>query len=159
MRSIANVLGCGLVALLLSSCISLDPLPRPIEISAKPIEKPKLELPKADQLFFRQVEWVLITPENYEEVFDRLSERGRPVVLFGLTDDGYENIATNLSALRMYIQQQQIIIAAYENYYKESNQALDAANAEINQTAEEANAIKNQEERKPSFFNRIRIRD
>ena len=106
--------------------------------------KPELVLPQADELFFRPVEWILVTPENYQETFDRLSEKGSPMVLFGLTDSGYEALATNLSSLRAFVQQQQIIIAAYESYYKESESALDAANAEIQETAEEAQAIKDQ---------------
>lgn len=160
-NSIRNVLGCGLALALLSGCsIFGGPQPRPIEISAKPVPKPVLELPKADQLFFKQVEWILITPDNYEEVFAKLSETGRPVVLFGLTDNGYEALATNLSSLRSFIQQQQVIIAAYESYYKESNKALDAANAEIAETAEEAEAIKKQqEEDKPGLLDRLRGND
>ena len=146
MRSIVNVLGCGLALVLLSGCsiFGSGPMPKQIEISAKPVDKPKLELPKADQLFFKEVEWVLITPDNYEEVFAKLSETGRPVVLFGLTDNGYETLATNLSSLRSFVQQQQIIIAAYESYYKNANEALDAANAEIAETAGEAEAIRDQ---------------
>jgi hypothetical protein len=108
------------------------------------VPKPELVLPQADELFFRPVEWILVTPENYQETFDRLSEKGSPMVLFGLTDSGYEALATNLSSLRAFVQQQQIIIAAYESYYKESESALDAANAEIQETAEEAQAIKDQ---------------
>lgn len=160
MRSIVNVLGCGLALVLLSGCsiFSNGPMPRQIEISAKPVDKPKLELPKADQLFFKELEWILVTPDNYEEVFAKLSETGRPVVLFGLTDNGYETLATNLSSLRSFVQQQQIIIAAYENYYKESEKALDAANAEIMETAEEAESIKDQQEEvqeKSSLLNKI----
>lgn len=122
-------------------------MPKQIEISAKPVPKPALELPKADELFFKEVSWVLITPDNYEEVFEKLSANGRPVVLFGLTDVGYENLATNLSSLRSFVQQQQIIIAAYESYYKKSEKALDAANNEIQETAEEAEAIQRQKKR------------
>lgn len=106
-----------------------------------------MELPQADQLFFAPVEWILVTPDNYEEVFAKLGETGRPIVIFGLTDNGYEKLATNLSSLRSFVQQQQIIIAAYESYYKESEKALDAANAEIQETAEEAEAIQRQKER------------
>lgn len=144
-HSILSALGCGLVILLLSGCsVFGGPQPRPIEITAKPVPKPELVLPQTDELFFRSVEWIIITPENYQETFDRLSEKGSPLVLFGLTDNGYEALATNLSSLRAFVQQQQIIIAAYERYYKESEEALDAANAEIQETAEEAEAIKNQ---------------
>lgn len=161
MRSIRNALGCGLALLLLSSCSLFPkaPMPREIQISAKPIPKPKLELPAADQLFFKTIDWILVTPDNYEQVFEKLSETGRPIVIFGLTDSGYENLATNLSGLRAYVQQQQVIIAAYENYYKESNSALDAANAEIEETADEAEAIRDAgKEEKPGLFDRIRNR-
>jgi hypothetical protein len=148
-----SVLGCGLVmsmVVLSSGCSLLPSAPKPkvIEISAKPIEKPKLDLPKADELFFKKIEWVLITPDNYEEVFAKLGESGRPIVLFGLTDEGYGNLAMNLSSLRSYVQQQQIIIAAYEAYYKQSDKALDAANAEIAETADEAKQIKQQNEQR-----------
>ena len=160
MRSIVNVLGCGLAIALLSGCsIFGGPMPKQIEISAKPVEKPKLELPNADELFFSKVEWILITPDNYEEVFEKLSATGRPVVLFGLTDNGYEALAKNLSSLRAYIQQQQVIIAAYDAYYKESEKALDAANAEIAETADEAKAIKEQQEDKPNLIERLTGKD
>lgn len=139
------VLGSG------CSLLPSTPKPKVIEISAKPVEKPKLELPKADELFFKKIEWVLITPDNYEEVFAKLGESGRPIVLFGLTDEGYGNLAMNLSSLRSYVQQQQIIIAAYEAYYKQSEKALDEANAEIAETADEAKQIKEQKEERPSL--------
>jgi len=56
------------------------------------------------------------------------------------------------------VQQQQIIIAAYESYYKQSEQALDAANAEIAETADEAKAIQDQnkeEEQQDSLFKKL----
>jgi len=113
--------------LLLSGCSLLTPQPREIQVSTVPIEKPQLELPQADELRLREVEWVLITPENAEEVFAEAEESGRPIVFFGLTDEGYENLGLNISDIRAFIQQQQTIIAAYENYYEKSQQALDGA--------------------------------
>lgn len=98
-----------------------------IEVTTKPIEKPELTLPEADELRIREIEWVIITPNNYEEVFSKLQEQGRPVALFALTDKGYENLGLNLSDLRAYIQQQQTIIAAYENYYKKVDETLNNA--------------------------------
>lgn len=128
-RSIASALGC-LTLLLVSACSK--PAVQEIQISAKPIDKPELVLPYADPIKSRDVEWIIITPDNYEKVFNDLAKKGQPIVLFGLTDKGYENIALNLSDIRAFIQQQQAIIAAYEGYYKESNAAIDAANAQIN---------------------------
>ncbi len=128
-RSIVSALGC-LTLLLVSACAK-TPV-QEIQISAKPVEKPELVLPYADPINTRDVEWIIITPDNYEEVFNDLAKKGRPIVLFALTDKGYENIALNLSDIRGYVQQQQAIIAAYEGYYLKSNAAIDAANAEIN---------------------------
>lgn len=89
-------------------------------------------MPKADVLNMREVKWVIITEQNYQQVFEDLKKTGRPIAIFGLTDKGYENLGLNLSDLRAYIQQQQTIIAAYQNYYQKSSEALDKANAEIN---------------------------
>ena len=75
----------------------------------------------------REVEWTLITPDNVEDVLEQAEGSGRPVVFFALTDKGYENLGLNISDIRALIQQQKTIISAYENYYKESQEALDGA--------------------------------
>ena len=131
---IKNVLGFGLILTILSGCSSM---PQRIEVSAKPVDKPELVLPNADGIRMKNVEWVLITPENFEEKVAEIEATGRPVVFFALTDEGYENISMNFSSIRAYIQQQQAIIAAYENYYKNANEALDAANSNIEGAAAE----------------------
>lgn len=136
-RLTANVLGCLILSFAISACGG--PQPRPLEISAKPIDKPELVLPQSDTLRTRDVKWVVITPENFQEVYDKMAANGKPLVLFALTDEGYEALSLNLSDLRAFIQQQQAIIVAYEGYYKDSNSALDAANAEIQGAVDEVN--------------------
>ena len=128
-NSIVNVLGFGLVLAILSGCST--PMPQRIEVSASPVDKPELVLPDADALRMKNVEWILITPDNFEEKVAEIEATGRPVVFFALTDEGYENISMNFSSIRAFIQQQQAIIVAYENYYKNANEALDTANANI----------------------------
>lgn len=108
-------------------------------------------MPKSDKLNTRDVEWTVITPENFQEVVSKLSAKGKPVVFFALTDEGYEALALNLSDLRAFIQQQQAIIVAYEGYYKDSNSALEAANAEIESAKLEADAA-NEEPPKRSIW-------
>lgn len=100
----------------------------------------------------REVKWVIITEENYKQVFEDLKKTGRPIAIFGLTDKGYENLGLNLSDLRAYIQQQQTIIAAYENYYKKSSEALDKANAEINGVQDEVKQQQKDQETKPKSW-------
>jgi hypothetical protein len=104
---------------------------RQIEISAKPIEKPNLILPPAQELRLKDLEWVIITQENAQEVFEQLLKDRKDPVLIGLTDDGYEILSLNYSDIMAYIQQQNAIIKAYRNYYEESEQALQDANKQI----------------------------
>jgi len=122
---ILNALGFLSLTLLISGCSSLQP--RQIEVSTVPVQKPQLELPNTDEIRLRDVEWTLITPDNVEEVLEEAEESGRPIVFFALTDKGYENLGLNISDIRALIQQQQTIITAYENYYTESQEALDGA--------------------------------
>ena len=117
-----------LAAFVLSSCTST---PRQIEISAKPIVKPKLVLPPADELRLKDLTWVVINEENAQEVWEKLKKDKKDPVLIGLTDDGYEILAMNMSDIMKLLQQQKAIIAAYQAYYEESEQALEEANSQI----------------------------
>ena len=150
-RSITNVLGYGLVLVLLSGCSMFQPMPQRIEVSAKPVERPELVLPPADQLRMREVEWILITPENFEEIVERAKKDGRPIVFFALTDKGYENLGLNFSDVRAFIQQQNAIIAAYDRYYKKSVDAIDKANANIEGAKQQVDEQQRLKEEKPSW--------
>ena len=127
-------------------------MPQRIEVSAKPVDKPELVLPNPEGIRMKNVEWVLITPDNFEEKVAEIEKTGRPVVFFALTDEGYENISMNFSSIRAYIQQQQAIIAAYENYYKNANEALDAANSNIEGAAADVEAQQNKENQDTPFW-------
>lgn len=150
--SIVNVLGCGLILVALSACTST---PKRIEVSASPIERPRLELPKADELVMEEVKWVIITPENYEKVFEEIKVDGRPIMLFGITDTGYENLGKNFSAIRAFVQQQQTIIMAYENYYNQSQEALDKANKTIDNVRIDVENQQSANENEQSIFDRL----
>jgi len=132
-----------LVALLLVGC---GTTPRQIEISAKPIDKPNLVLPPVEQLRLKDVEWIVITQENYQEVFDKLLKDKKDPALIGLTDDGYETLSLNMSDIMRLLQQQKAIIAAYQNYYEDSEKALEDANAQIEGAQAEVEAQNNQPE-------------
>jgi|TARA_B110000091_G_scaffold197799_1_gene226320 hypothetical protein len=116
-------------------------MPQVLEVSAKPIDKPVLVLPKVDQLNMKDVKWIVVTPDNWEAAVIELKKTGRPVVLFGLTDQGYENLGLNFSDIRALVQQQQAIIVAYEGYYNASEQALDKANNSINNVNSQVDAV------------------
>jgi len=116
-------------------------MPQVLEVSAKPVDKPVLVLPNVDQLNMRDVKWIVVTPDNWEAAVAELEKTGRPVVLFGLTDQGYEDLGLNFSDIRALVQQQQAIIVAYEGYYNASEQALDKANNSINNVNSQVDAV------------------
>lgn len=79
------------------------------------VKPPKPSVPSPDELNLREFEFIIITPENVEEVFANM--RGDKA-LFAVTSKGYENIALNLSDIRSLIQQQKSIILAYEKAFE-----------------------------------------
>ena len=87
-----------------------------IQTVAKP--KTRLAIPSQEPVSTRKVQWFIITPENVEEVFSKLKSDNVSVVLFGLTDDGYENLALNLRELRAFIVREKAVIGAYKDYYE-----------------------------------------
>lgn len=127
-------------ALLLVGCTST---PRQIEISAKPIDKPALVLPPVEQLRLKDVEWIVINKENAEEVFAKLIKDKKDPALIALTDDGYEKLSLNMSDIMVLLQQQKEIIAAYQNYYEQSEKALEDANQQIENAQVEVEAENN----------------
>ena len=90
----------------------------PIEIKTKAVERTKLNLPDPAPIQARELQWVIITKDNAQEVFKRLEEKGVDIVLFGLTDEGYEQLALTMAELRNYIAQQKTIIIKYKDYYE-----------------------------------------
>ena len=110
----------------LGACSQNQPI-QEIAISTKPIDKPKLVLPKVDQINIRAIEWIVLNEENVEEEIQKIKESGQTVGLFALTGKGYENLALNFSDIRAMVQQQQQIIAGYETYYQEAEKKLDEA--------------------------------
>lgn len=103
-----------LSGLALAGCASTDP----IEISASPIDKPTLMVPKVSKLNMRDVKWVVVNKENFAEIMADIEKKNGNVVLFAVTDKGYEALSLNIADLRQLVQQQQSIIAAYEKYYQ-----------------------------------------
>jgi hypothetical protein len=107
--------------------------PQIIEVTSKPINKPELVLPDIDQVNMRKIEWIIITEANMAEEVAKWTAGGKPLAVFAITAQGYENLGQNFSDIRTMIQQQQSIIAAYDNYYKESTKALDDAETQRQQ--------------------------
>jgi hypothetical protein len=79
----------------------------------------------------RNVEWIVINESNVDAVITKLNSEGKAFALYALTGEGYGNLGLNFSDIRALVQQQQAIIAAYEGYYAQAEEAMDNAIVEI----------------------------
>ena len=112
-RLIVSVLVFGL---LLNGCAGLAVK----EISSYKIEKKraKLELADPQPLELQDVEWIIITKDNAEEVFEKVKSSGGDYALFAVTDEGYEKLSLNLADIRNKLAEQRQIILSYKEYYE-----------------------------------------
>lgn len=120
-HSLIRITSLLLVASLLSGCASFSLFGKrvkPVEVQVKAVERTRLNIPHPDPLSAKPIEWILVTPENAERVFAELKEKNVDLVLFGLTDDGYESLAVTIAELRNYIATQRQIIIKYKEYYE-----------------------------------------
>lgn len=63
-------------------------------------------------------QWIVITPQNAEEVFVKMQERNENLVLFALTDDGYKSLSLNIAEVRNFMNTQREQILKYKEYYE-----------------------------------------
>lgn len=90
----------------------------PIQVAAKPVEKTPLAIENPQPLRLRPLDWIVITPQNWEEVFKQMQTKEQNLVLFGLTSDGYQALSVTIAELRNLINTQRIIIQQYKDYYE-----------------------------------------
>jgi len=107
------------VSLGLTGCGSLFRKPvEPLQVVAKPVEKTPLALENPQPLRLRPIEWVVVTPQNWEDVFRQMQAKEQNLVLFGLTSEGYQALSVTIAELRNLINTQRIIIQQYKDYYE-----------------------------------------
>lgn len=104
---------------------------RDLNVSSEPVEKPNLNLPEPDKLNLRNLNWIVVTPENAKKKLSKASKRGEPI-LIALTAEDYKDLGLNFSDLKAYIKQLKAVNQSYENYYEKSNKALKKANKRLN---------------------------
>jgi len=64
------------------------------------------------------MEWIVVTPENIDDVWNKLKEKNATLVLFALTDGGYEQLALTIAEVRNMINSQRVILLKYKEYYE-----------------------------------------
>tara|TARA_R110000824_G_scaffold26710_1_gene91548 strand:- start:146 stop:493 length:348 start_codon:yes stop_codon:yes gene_type:complete len=98
----------------ISGCSSVKEL----QIFTKVVERTPLNLDAPEPLKLEKIKWIIITEENYKDVFNKLKKENKNAVLFGLTDGGYETLAVNFAQVRKYIILNQSVLKKYKDYYE-----------------------------------------
>lgn len=112
------------LVLSLAACSSV----RRIEVATAPIERIPLTLPDIDTLTLDEVNWIIVTPENVQQVLRELEGKNFDIVLFALTDNGYENISVNIAKIKKMVLQQKAVIAAYKRYHETQSSEIEKHN-------------------------------
>ena len=117
LKSILSVLVSLILITSLTSCSGVKQL----EIFKTEVEREKLNLKKPTPLELEQLQWIIITSNNADEVFTRLEEAGIDPVLFGLTDKDFELLAKNFARIRNQLKITNDLLDKYKQYYEPEN--------------------------------------
>ena len=107
-----------LTIFLISGCATTNPL----EVFTTEVERMplNLELPPVETL--EQVNVMIVTSKNQEEVFAKMKEANIDPVIFGYTDEDWELVTKNNVRMRNQIIKLRAIIEAYKQYYEPEEQ-------------------------------------
>jgi hypothetical protein len=92
-----------------------------IEVKTQEVKRTHLNIKQPKPLSPQKIEWFVITPDNVDKVWEQLKKKDKDLVLFGLTDDGYERLSINMAEIRNFINTQRVIIIKYKDYYEKDD--------------------------------------
>ena len=101
-----------LMTLMMGSSCSLIPT-KQIEVSAKPIERVITQPVMPREIDLKEVRWLTITPENFEEQFAVIEAQEGELVFLAMTIPDYEVMAYNMQELKRYITELKDVVVYY----------------------------------------------
>ena len=113
-KSILSVLVLLILTIFLTSCSGVKKL----SIFKEEVPRAELKLEKPTPLQLEELQWIIITSENAEEVFKKLEEKGIDPVLWGLTDKDFELLAKNFARIRNQLKITNDLLDKYKEYYE-----------------------------------------
>ena len=120
-KLILNVLVSLILITFLTSCSGVKKL----SIFKEEVPRAQLNLEKPTPLQMEQLQWIIITSENADEVFKKLEEQGIDPVLWGLTDKDFELLAKNFARIRNQMKITNDLLDKYKEYYEGDSEKLD----------------------------------
>ena len=108
------------MALFLVGCATNKVQPTEKIVIQKVIEKKlPLNIHDPEPLELADVEWVIVTRENIDEVWAQIEADNEGVALFALRHGDYERLALNIVDIRAQLGEYIIILKRYREYYEE----------------------------------------
>ena len=102
---------------LLSGC-SMTPKVKEVAITTTAVEKLPLSLSNPQPLELQEVDWIIVTEENIEEVWQLLRDKNEGIALFALRHGDYARLALNIKDIRAQIGEYVVILKQYREYYE-----------------------------------------
>ena len=115
-----NIILLSLLAVFLTSCGSSV---QEIQVTTVEVSKTPLNLANPDPLKLQDVEWIIITKDNANEIFERIKSAGGEYALFAVEDTGYEKLQINFTDIRNKLAEQRQLLLAYREYYEPTEEA------------------------------------
>jgi len=114
-----KILIASLLTFTLSGCASFGwNKVEPVVVKKEEVARTPLNIPDPTPIKPSVPNWIVVTPSNAEKVWQQLRDKKSDLVLFALTDDGYEALAIDTAETRNYIAKIRKILEEYRNYYE-----------------------------------------
>ena len=108
------------MALFLVGCAGNKVKPEPKVVIQKVIEKKlPLNIANPTPLDLGHIQWIIVTEENVEEIWQQIKDDKEGVALFALRHGDYETLAMNIAEIRQLIGEYVVILKQYKRYYEE----------------------------------------
>ena len=89
-----------------------------IETLSTSAERTPLNIDPADPVDLKRIDWIVVTPDNVDDIMSMLEESDNNLVVFGVTPSDYEDLSLNMSEIRNHINTQRRILLQYKLYYE-----------------------------------------
>ena len=100
-----------MILMMACSC-SLLPTKK-IEVTAKPMDRTIVQPVMPREIDLKEVSWLTITAENYEEQFAVIEDQEGELVFLAMTVPDYEVMAYNMQELKRYITELKDVVVYY----------------------------------------------
>ena len=100
------------MTLMMACSCSLIPT-KQIEVTAKPLDRKIVQPIMPREIDLKEVRWLTITPENYEEQFALIEDQEGELVFLAMTVPDYETMAYNMQEIKRYITELKDVVVYY----------------------------------------------